>query len=87
MVSMTVNLRLESSDDGLTFPLPLQAENITMNGGNVLTVFGGGVCAGATVEGDVTIALAGGYLDKFVGGGICGAVFGLYNISYHREPI
>ena len=37
MVSMTVNLRLESADDGLTFPLPLQAENITMNGGSVKT--------------------------------------------------
>ena len=37
MVSMTVNLRLESSDDSLTFPLPLEAENITMNGGSVKT--------------------------------------------------
>ena len=37
MVSMTVTLRLESADDGLTFPLPVQAESITMNGSSVKT--------------------------------------------------
>lgn len=32
LVSMNVNLRIESSDNGLTFPLPYNASNITMNG-------------------------------------------------------
>lgn len=32
LVSMTVNLRIEASDEGLTFPLPYSASNITMNG-------------------------------------------------------
>ena len=32
LVSMTVNLRIEASDNGLTFPLPYNASDITMNG-------------------------------------------------------
>ena len=32
LVSMTVNLRIEAADPGLTFPLPYSASNITMNG-------------------------------------------------------
>ena len=40
MVSMTVTLRLESAEDSLTFPLPLNAENITMNGNAVKTTKG-----------------------------------------------
>ena len=35
LVSMTVNLRLEASDNGLTFPLPYSASDITMNGSSV----------------------------------------------------
>ena len=35
LVSMTVNLRLEASDEGLTFPLPYSASDITMNGSSV----------------------------------------------------
>lgn len=35
LVSMTVNLRIEASDDGLTFPLPYAASDITMNGSSV----------------------------------------------------
>lgn len=35
LVSMTVNLRIEASDSGLSFPLPYNAENITMNGSSV----------------------------------------------------
>lgn len=35
LVSMTVNLRVEKSDTGLTFPLPYNADNITMNGSSV----------------------------------------------------
>ena len=35
LVSMTVNLRIEASDDGLTFPLPYSASDITMNGSSV----------------------------------------------------
>ncbi len=34
-VSMTVNLRLEAAHDSLTFPLPLSARDITMNGSPV----------------------------------------------------
>ena len=30
-VTMTVTLRLESSDSDLTFPLPLNAQDITLN--------------------------------------------------------
>lgn len=37
LVSMTVNLRIEASDDGLTFPLPYNASDITMNGSSVAT--------------------------------------------------
>lgn len=37
LVSMTVNLHLDASDDGLTFPLPYAADNITMNGSSVAT--------------------------------------------------
>lgn len=36
-VSMTVTLRLDSSDTDLTFPLPLQAEDITLNNSMVTT--------------------------------------------------
>ena len=35
LVSMTVNLRIEASDEGLTFPLPYSASDITMNGSSV----------------------------------------------------
>lgn len=35
LVSMTVNLRIEASDNGLTFPLPYNADKITMNGSSV----------------------------------------------------
>lgn len=35
LVSMTVNLRIEAADDGLTFPLPYSANDITMNGSSV----------------------------------------------------
>ncbi|MGM9603532.1 MAG: DUF2207 family protein [Faecousia sp.] len=35
LVSMTVNLRIEAADDGLTFPLPYNANDITMNGSSV----------------------------------------------------
>ena len=37
LVSMTVNLNLESADSGLSFPLPYGAEKITMNGSSVAT--------------------------------------------------
>lgn len=37
LVSMTVDLRIEASDDGLTFPLPYNASDITMNGSSVAT--------------------------------------------------
>lgn len=37
LVSMTVTLRMEASDEGLTFPLPYGASNITMNGSSVST--------------------------------------------------
>lgn len=37
MVSMTVTLRLESGDNSLTFPLPLNATDITMNGSSART--------------------------------------------------
>lgn len=37
LVSMTVTLRMEASDEGLTFPLPYSASNVTMNGGSVST--------------------------------------------------
>ena len=70
---------------GGSFDSAVESASITMTGGNVLTVFGGGVCAGATVEGDVTISLAGGDLDKFVGGGICGAVKGDINITMAED--
>lgn len=36
-VDMTVDLRLETARDDLTFPIPLDAKNITMNGSNVRT--------------------------------------------------
>lgn len=35
LVSMTVTMRLEASQSGLVFPLPLGAKNITMNGASV----------------------------------------------------
>ena len=35
LVSMTVNLRIEAPDEGLTFPLPYSADKITMNGTSV----------------------------------------------------
>lgn len=35
LVSMNVNLHLDASDDGLTYPLPYGSENITMNGSSV----------------------------------------------------
>ena len=35
LVSMTVNLRIEAPDEGLTFPLPYSASDITMNGSSV----------------------------------------------------
>ena len=37
LVTMTVNLRLESNMEKLYFPLPLNAKNITLNGSNVAT--------------------------------------------------
>lgn len=37
LVSMTVNLKLEAADAGLEFPLPENAEKITMNGSSVPT--------------------------------------------------
>lgn len=37
LVSMTVNLKLENSDAGLEFPLPENAEKITVNGSSVPT--------------------------------------------------
>ena len=37
LVTMTVNLRLESNAEKLYFPLPLNARNITLNGSNVTT--------------------------------------------------
>ena len=37
LVTMTVNLRLEAMYDNLTFPLPLEAKNITLNGSAVST--------------------------------------------------
>ena len=37
LVSMTVTLRLEATHPNLTFPLPLDAKSITMNGANVST--------------------------------------------------
>ena len=37
LVSMTVTLRMEASDEGLTFPLPYSASSITMNGSSVST--------------------------------------------------
>ena len=37
LVTMTVNLRLESNVEKLYFPLPLNARNITLNGSNVTT--------------------------------------------------
>ena len=37
LVTMTVNLRLEAMYDKLTFPLPLEAKNITLNGSAVST--------------------------------------------------
>ncbi len=37
LVSMTVNLHLEASDSGLSFPLPYGAEKITVNGSSVST--------------------------------------------------
>lgn len=37
LISTTVTLRLEASVSGLTFPLPLNATGITMNGTSVLT--------------------------------------------------
>ena len=36
-VSMTVVLRMEAATDNLSFPLPLEAKNITMNGASVST--------------------------------------------------
>ena len=37
LVTMTVTLRLEAARTGLTFPLPLEAKSITLNGANVST--------------------------------------------------
>lgn len=37
LVSMTVNLRMEASDEGLTFPLPYSATNIRLNNSSVST--------------------------------------------------
>ena len=37
LVTMTVMLRLEAAHSSLSFPLPAQARNITMNGSNVTT--------------------------------------------------
>ena len=37
LVTMTVNLRLESNIEKLYFPLPLNAKNISLNGSNVTT--------------------------------------------------
>ena len=37
LVSTTVTLRLEAAVSGLTFPLPLDAAGITMNGSSVTT--------------------------------------------------
>ncbi|MBQ3193489.1 MAG: DUF2207 domain-containing protein [Oscillospiraceae bacterium] len=37
LVTMTVNLRLEAMHDKMTFPLPLNAKGITLNGSNVST--------------------------------------------------
>lgn len=37
LVSMTVNLQLEASDNGLTYPLPYGADKITVNGSSVST--------------------------------------------------
>ncbi len=37
LVSMTVNLHLEGPDEGLQFPLPYTATDITMNGSSVFT--------------------------------------------------
>ncbi len=37
LVTMTVNLRLESNMEKLYFPLPLNAKNISLNGSNVTT--------------------------------------------------
>ena len=37
LVTMTVNLRLESNMEKLYFPLPLNAKNISLNGSNVAT--------------------------------------------------
>ena len=37
LVSMTVSLRLEAAGDSLSYPLPLGAKDITLNGGSVST--------------------------------------------------
>ena len=54
LVSMTVNLRIEAPDSGLTFPLPYSADNITMNGSSVATYREGdktAVTVGKTIGG------------------------------------
>ena len=44
-VSLAVTIRLEGSDSGLTFPLPLNAKNVTMNGTSVRTYKSGDAMA------------------------------------------
>lgn len=39
LVSMTVSLRLEESNNSLTFPLPANAKSITMNGSSSVTTY------------------------------------------------
>ena len=40
LVSMTATLHLEAAEDGLTFPLPANAKDITMNGQSARTTKG-----------------------------------------------
>ena len=39
LVTMTVSLRLEESNNSLTFPLPANAKSITMNGSSSVTTY------------------------------------------------
>lgn len=57
LVSMNVTFHMESSDENLTFPLPRNANNITMNGGAV----------GTTAGNDCILAMVGSAMKGMVG--------------------